>query len=127
VRIQAVIEICWLSNGHLPTELIQHAYKASKHGLIILVLRDIDPGLVDQALDEVVSQLPLTLPGVLYVPAENDIAVREALTATDVVFYSTKRFKDLVQRFNHHGTVLQSVEFALISLKQHPNTPTDGS
>jgi hypothetical protein len=112
MQVQAVIEICSQPDGDFPFELVRQAYSASRRGTIIFILRGVSPAAIDQALDALVRELPLSLPGVLYVDAENYEAVKDAILATNAIFYSTDEFKASVADLDPNARTIRPVELA---------------
>lgn len=86
----AAIEISRLPGGQAPTELIESAYRASRRGRIILLLDGIDPESIDAMLEPLVPTMRLTIPGILYVDAEDAASVAEALSQSCSIFTAEK-------------------------------------
>ncbi|SCW72365.1 hypothetical protein SAMN02927924_02334 [Sphingobium faniae] len=61
-----ILEIARQPDGSLPDRLLELAYRASQRGCIMLLLNGISPFEVDAALDPLVGQMPLDIPGVVY-------------------------------------------------------------
>lgn len=120
---QAVIEIVPDDDGQLPFELLLEAYRASAQGLIVLALRDIGPGEVDLVLDHAVHLMPLSIPGVLYVDADEEKAVREALRTADTVFAATDRFRSQMEALGTDPRKISPVGLALKAMKSATRRP----
>jgi hypothetical protein len=76
--LAAVVEIASDLEGRLPVPLIQTAYRASRSGPVVLVLRDVSPLAVDRVLDDVVASTP-SVHGVRYCAARDlgELVARE--------------------------------------------------
>ncbi|WP_265518339.1 hypothetical protein [Nitratireductor luteus] len=98
MHIRDVVEIS-RSNGRLPARLIEASYQASQDGLVALVLRDISPQTVNLILDPIVPSLPLNIPGVLYIDADDETRVREAVLSAEIIFAATADFRAMVCRW----------------------------
>lgn len=85
-----ILEITRRQNGALPDRLLNLAYRASQRGRIMLLLNGISPFEVDAALDPLVRQLPLDIPGLLYSDALDEGALRKALSHAAMVFLSAR-------------------------------------
>ena len=83
-------------NGLLEPSIVQALYRASQAGLIALVLNGVEAVAADRVLDPVVARMPLTIPGVAYLPIDDDARVREAVLCASAVFVATHRFRDAV-------------------------------
>lgn len=94
---QAVVEIEPQPDGELPATLIQHIYCASQRGLVVLALRNTNADAIDRVLDDLVHRLPLSIPGVLYVDADDEISVLEAAHAADMIFAATSSFRTMIE------------------------------
>ncbi|WP_018184309.1 hypothetical protein [Kaistia granuli] len=92
----AVIEISLATEGNQPTKLLRYAYRASQTGLVTLVLNGIEPSAVDRILDPIVARMPLTIPGVAYLPIDDTERVGEAARSAGIVFFATRRFRSAV-------------------------------
>lgn len=92
----AVIEISCHADGRTPVQLLRCSYRASQAGLVALVLNGVEAHAVDRALDPLVARMPLTIPGVVYLPIEDDERVQNAVASADAVFVTTPRFRDAV-------------------------------
>src|SRR5688572_17804502 len=100
MSVQAVVEICRQPNGALPIDLIRTAYAASYRGTIVLALRQVAATAVDKELDKLVQELPLNLPGVLYIEADNYPLLTQAIASAAAIFFATDIFKTLVCKMN---------------------------
>ena len=96
MQIWATIEISSNLEGRAPVQLLRCAYRASQAGLIALVLNGVEAIAADRVLDPVVARMPLTIPGVAYLPIDDDARVREAVLCASAVFVATHRFRDAV-------------------------------
>jgi hypothetical protein len=92
----AAIEISLNVKGRPPVQLLRCAYRASWSGLIALVMNGVEPGAANRVLDPVVARLPLTMPGVAYLPIRDDERVRDAVLSADAIFVATPRFRQFV-------------------------------
>ena len=107
--VQAVIEICKQPHETLPLEVLRTAYIASCKGTIILVLHEVEPRSIDKVFDELVHKLPLNIPGVLYFNADNLSSIQTAVNATELVFFQTSYFKQLVKKFAFRPIIIRNV------------------
>lgn len=89
----AAIEIASTAEGKAPVQLLRCAYRSSRAGLITLILNGVEAAAADRVLDPVVARMPLTIPGVAYLPIEDDARVQAAVLSTDTVFVATLRFR----------------------------------
>jgi hypothetical protein len=64
--------------------------------LIALILNGVEADAADRVLDPVVARMPLNIPGVAYLPIEDDTRVRDAVLSADAVFVTTLRFRHAV-------------------------------
>lgn len=85
-----LLEISRKQDGSLPDRLLELAYRASQRGRVILLLDGISPFEVDAALDPLVHQLPLDIPGVVYHDHLDDIDLSEVVEHTPLVFLSSR-------------------------------------
>lgn len=99
-RFLAMAEVAANSEGQLPEELLRGLYRLSALGTIVLALRDTSWAAIDLVLDELVHQLPLTIPGVRYVDAEDASALAEAARHSPAVIAATPGF---LIRLDHLG------------------------
>ncbi|MCJ8159138.1 hypothetical protein [Sphingomonas sp. LaA6.9] len=95
----AVLEIIPGNPGSPCIDLLCAAYRASAQGLIILVLHDVSPRAVDNALDDLVRRMPLGIPGLRYVDIRSGEAIGEALRSTDLVLAATREFRSWAEAF----------------------------
>ncbi|WP_340267122.1 hypothetical protein [Sphingobium mellinum] len=84
-----LLEIARRPDGSLPDRLLQLAYRASQRGRVILLLDGISPFEVDAALDPLVHQLPLDIPGVVYHEELDDPILSEVAEQAPLVFLSS--------------------------------------
>ena len=94
--VQAVIEIAPHTDGKMPRKLIWEAYRASVRGLVVFALRDTEPSAVDRILDDIVQLMPLNIPGVKYVDANDENALLKAVQVSELIFAKTDRFRTLI-------------------------------
>lgn len=104
-----ILEITRTQNGALPDRLLQLAYRASQRGRILLLLNGISPFEVDAAIDPIVRQLPLDIPGLLYSDALDEGSIRDALSHAAMVFLSSR----LARRYPAPGASAHSPYAAL--------------
>lgn len=126
VRVLAAIEIIADSDGRLPTALLRGAYRASERGMIVLALRGVATEDVDSILDEVVPLLPHDIPGVLYVDADDEETLREAIRDAPRLFVSTYAFLSRLEAmgFDHHliSPVAMALEILDPTVAERPST-----
>jgi hypothetical protein len=89
-----VVEIAG-EGGAVPVALIEHGYRASQRYPVVFVLNGVSPQMVDLVLDPIVPQLPLNIPGVVYVDIGDEERVREALLSAQAILTSTEAFRRL--------------------------------
>lgn len=92
-RPQAVVEIVAEANGDPPAEFIRALYRASVQGVIKLILCDVAWAAVDHVLDNLVHQMPLSIPGLIYLKADDETAVVSAIASTDLILAATARLQ----------------------------------
>ena len=88
-----LLEITRKQDGSLPDRLLELAYRASQRGRVILLLDGISPFEVDAALDPLVHQLPLDIPGVVYHERLDAIDLADVLDHAPLVFLSARAAK----------------------------------
>ncbi|TCN31457.1 hypothetical protein [Sinorhizobium americanum] len=98
MQARSVIEIVE-SRGRLPTELIVAGYWASQAGVVIYVLNGVTPQAINLVLDPIVTTLPLSIPGVLYVSLMDKARVCEALRCADEIYAATGIFRRLAVHY----------------------------
>jgi hypothetical protein len=77
-RLAAIVEVAPGSTGEVPVDLVRAAYRASRHGTVVLVLNGVSTTQVDRALDAVVGQTT-GVRGVVYCsPAGLDLVLKQA-------------------------------------------------
>jgi hypothetical protein len=123
----AVVEISSNSEGRAPVQLLRCSYRASQAGLIALVLNGVDARAVDRALDPLVARLPLTIPGVDYLPIEDDARVQDAVLSADTVFVATPRFRDAVLALGTEPERIRPAHILLTRLGQEALFRTVGA
>jgi hypothetical protein len=67
--VLAVVTVTAHPVGSSFETVVRNAYRASRDGIVIMVLDGVSTTEVDDALDPLVPLLPLTIPGVRYVDA----------------------------------------------------------
>lgn len=92
MKPRSVIEIAQ-SDGRLPTELIVVGYWASQAGVVVYVLNGVTPQAINLVLDPIVTTLPLSIPGVLYVSINDTTRVCEAVRCAEEIYATTKVFR----------------------------------
>ncbi len=120
---QAVIEITRDPDGGLPAKLILEAYRASAHGVVVLVLREISPPAIDRILDDLVLQMPLGTPGVIYVDADDELSVLDLGRGADVIFAATDKFRALVSAPAIDPSVVRPLDHALGFMSRRGRQP----
>ena len=93
MNIGAVIEVCRLPNGELPSQLLAAAYVASRTAPVVFVRDRRDSAALDRALDRVVEAHSLAVHGVVYLDSEDDQRIGEALARTEIVVAASERFR----------------------------------
>ena len=86
--VLAVVEIKRGQDGTLPSDLIRLAYRASRRGCIALLLNGVQANEVDEIIDDLVTQMPLNTPGLLYVEAGNLALLGEVCRKAAMIFVS---------------------------------------
>lgn len=66
--------------------LLHTAYRASRRGRILLILNGVSTESIDEILDPLVATMPLDIPGLRYVSADNRAVVNDAVREADIVF-----------------------------------------
>ncbi|MDK1378431.1 MULTISPECIES: hypothetical protein [unclassified Sinorhizobium] len=94
MHVQNVVEIT-PTDGLLPAAAIITAYRSSRYGLVVFVLNDVAPAAIDVILDPVVSTMPLSIPGVLYVQISDEARVSQAVSSAETVYVATETFHNL--------------------------------
>jgi hypothetical protein len=94
---RTVVEIAPCANGEPPAEAIRAAYRASEYGLVVLVLRGVVASAVDRILDPLVAALRLDIPGVLYVDADDEPTVAQAVRDAGPVYAVTHHLYSLAK------------------------------
>lgn len=118
MHVRAVIEIMTDPVGGFPAELLRSLYRASDQGMLALALERFDPDSVDAILDDIVSLLPLDIPGVLYVDAGNDEALRSLIRSAVRVFVFSPRFRFRIEKFGVDPRLVWTVSSAEELLSQ---------
>lgn len=94
-----ILEITRQCDGSLPGALIALAYRASQRGRVMLALNGVSPFEVDAALDPLVEQMSLDIPGVVYRDVGDECALSQALNDASMVFLSP----DMARRYRRIG------------------------
>ena len=89
-----VVEIA-VEGGAVPAALIEKGYRASQRCPVVFVLNGVSPQVVNLVLDPVVPQLPLNIPGVVYVDIGDEERVRDAVLSARAILTSTDAFHRL--------------------------------
>lgn len=89
----AMVEIVADGNGRPPSVLLRTLYRLSEFGKIVLALQQLTPRAINPVLDEVVRELPLTIPGVAYVDAGDERAIAAAAHNAMLLAASTTGFR----------------------------------
>ncbi|MEJ6844824.1 hypothetical protein [Sinorhizobium fredii] len=116
MQARSVIEIVE-SGGRLPTELIVVGYWASQAGVVVFVLNGVAPQAINLVLDPIVTTLPLSIPGVLYVSINDKARVREAVRCADEIYAATRTFRRLTALYGIAPRLVRSVVTAVPSLE----------
>ncbi|QAY78087.1 hypothetical protein [Sphingosinicella sp. BN140058] len=90
MHILALIEIRRDPDGGLPADLLRLAYRASRRGRILLVLHDVSAAEIDAELDALVREMPLDIPGLLYLRATDIGSLAEASSGASMIFVSNE-------------------------------------
>lgn len=98
MKPRAVIEIVSTPDGKPPTDLLRTAYRASAGGMVILALRDVGPGTVDDVLDGLVHDIPLDIPGVRYISVGDVQALLDAASEAEAIYFATAAFRALMAK-----------------------------
>lgn len=121
MRALALIEIVADTEGRVPAELVQAVYRASEKGLFILALHGIEPDAIDRSLDPVVSTMPLDIPGVIYIDAGDEGAMRAALRAVERVYATSLAFKAWIAAIGHDEMpAVAGIEIPELLAPAHP-------
>lgn len=104
-----IVEIAADASGGAPANLIEIAYRASREEPIILMLNGVGRSSVDRILDPVVTAIPLSIPGVIYIDLQDIAAVRNAVLTATAIFVATREFHSLIREFGAAPTQIRSV------------------
>ena len=96
MKPRAVIEIVSAPDGKPPVDLLLSAYRASASGMVILALRDVGPGTIDDVLDGLVHDMSLDIPGVRYVSVGDVEALFDAAREAEAIYFATTAFQALM-------------------------------
>ncbi|MEY9200488.1 MULTISPECIES: hypothetical protein [Sinorhizobium] len=116
MQARSVIEIVE-SRGRLPAELIVAGYWASQAGVVVYVLNGVTPQAINLVLDPIVTTLPLSIPGVLYVSLNDKARVCEAVRGADEIYAATGIFRRLTAHYGIAPTLIRSVATAIPRLE----------
>ncbi|NRP73086.1 hypothetical protein ILFOPFJJ_03985 [Ensifer psoraleae] len=116
MQTRSVIEIVE-SGGRLPTELIVAGYWASQAGLVAFVLNGVTPQAINLVLDPIVTTLPLSIPGVLYIDISDRTRVREAVMCAEEIYGASKIFRHLTDCYGIAPSLVLSVAVAIPKLE----------
>ena len=117
MQARSVIEIAE-SGGSPPADLIVAGYWASQAGLVVFVLNGVTPQAINLVLDPIVTTLPLTIPGVLYVRINDEARVCEAVQCADEMYAATGIFRRLTADYGIAPTRIRSVATAIPKLER---------
>lgn len=92
MRPLAVVEIAANARGEVPTAMLERLYRVSVTGVVILVLTEIGYEVVDEALDDIVADMPRDIPGVRYVERADGRAIASACRRAPMIFWKTEDF-----------------------------------
>lgn len=93
--VLAVVEIAPSSEARLRAHLVSAAYRASRAGIVVLVLQNVARASVDELLDPVVHSIGSSVCGVLYLDSRQEAEVRWAVERTPLVVASTAEFHSM--------------------------------
>jgi hypothetical protein len=97
MTIQALVEVSSDLAPQQQKSLVSWAYRLSRSGRVMLLLRGISRAAVDRMLDETVATEGLDVKGLLYAdPGEDNEAMRVAADAS-IVVASTEPFRAMLQ------------------------------
>lgn len=116
MQARSVIEIAE-SGGRLPTELIVVGYWASQAGIVVYVLNGVTPQAINLVLDPIVTTLPLSIPGVIYVSINDKARVCEAVRCADEIYAATKTFRRLTALYGIAPSLIRSAATAIPKLE----------
>jgi hypothetical protein len=116
MQARSVIEIVE-SGGRPPADLIVAGYWASQAGLVVFVLNGVTPQAINLVLDPIVTTLPLSIPGVLYVRIHDEARVCEAVRCADEIYAATGSFRRLTADYGIAPTRIRSVATAIPKLE----------
>ncbi|WP_018237880.1 hypothetical protein [Ensifer sp. BR816] len=116
MQARSVIEIVE-SGGGPPADLIVAGYWASQAGLVAFVLNGVTPQAINLVLDPIVTTLPLSIPGVLYVRICDAARVCEAVRCADEIYAATGTFRRLTADYGIAPTSIRSVATAIPKLE----------
>ncbi|HJS62048.1 MAG TPA: hypothetical protein VJ800_09880 [Pseudolabrys sp.] len=122
MQARSVIEIVE-SGGRLPTELIVVGYWASQAGVVVYVLNGVTPQAINLVLDPIVTTLPLSIPGVLYVSINDKARVCEAVRCAEEIYAATRIFRQLTAHYGIAPSLIRSVATAIPRLENRTLLP----
>lgn len=124
MKPRAVIEIVAMPDGKPPTDLLCTAYRASVGGTVILALRDVGPGTVDDVLDGLVHHMPLDIPGVRYISIGDVQALFDAASEAEMIYFATAAFRALMAQA--HVEAVKMLPIDLVGPSMFATTAAEG-
>lgn len=124
MRPRAIIELTHLSDGELPIELLEAAYRASETTGVVLVLPASMIRLVDKLLDPVVQTVGPTSSGIRYLDPSDEPAVRAVLASATCVVAVTAPFRMRCQAL---GVPVLGVEAGIARLRDGAHSRVPGT
>ncbi len=118
-----ILEITRQPDGSLPDRLLSLAYRASQRGCVMLALNGVSPFEVDAALDPLVEEMPLDIPGVIYRDVRDENALSEALECASMVFLSRQMVRRY-SRLRHAAKKRYAPPTAALSVLERIGRPT---
>jgi hypothetical protein len=108
-QIAYVVEIA-ADNGAPPVELIENCYRLSTACLVVFILNGVSPQTINMILDPIVPNLPLNIPGVLYVDINDEARVRQSVLSSETILARTQTFHRMVARYGLAGDAFSGVD-----------------
>lgn len=132
LQVCALIEVTPLPEGGAPAELLATCYRASRAGVIVLLLRGLDRYVADAALNPVVARCGLEVYGVIYLDEDEEDLALEVALRTPLVVASTERFSELLtgRAIAHQrgvGAPVQTLSLYLDPLPAAPRVASPGA
>lgn len=122
VNIGFVVEIA-NEDGAVPAALIEKGYRASQRCPVVFVLNGVSAQVVNLILDPVVPQLPLNIPGVIYVDIRDEERVRDVVLSARAILTSTDVFHRLA--IDVAGDLPDATEDQTFQLLDQPQAGSD--